>query len=153
MLMRQQAGELLMGGRQGRAHVVLGSPNGPADTWSWEATSDQDESLYGITVAGAGDLNGDGFSDVAIGAPYYDDVANDEGRVEVFLGSSTGVRRQSAWVAGSGTFAGFDGDALDAAGDIDGDGFDDLIVGAAGYENPGEQPGRVWAFAGGDVEE
>ena len=44
--------------------------------------------LVGHAVAGAGDVNGDGYDDVIIGAPFFN---ADEGRVYVYLGSSSGL--------------------------------------------------------------
>ncbi len=45
----------------------------------------------GISVSGAGDVNGDGFADVIVGAPFYDAGQTDEGAAFVFLGSATGI--------------------------------------------------------------
>ena len=47
--------------------------------------------LLGISVAGAGDVNGDGYADVIVGAPSYDAGQTDEGAAFVFLGSATGI--------------------------------------------------------------
>ena len=45
----------------------------------------------GFAVCGAGDVNGDGFDDVLVGAPGYDDGQPEEGVVFVFHGSQTGL--------------------------------------------------------------
>ena len=49
-------------------------------------------------MAAAGDVNGDGYGDLAVGSPYYDNGHSDEGRVWVYHGSSMGVT-VLAWTA------------------------------------------------------
>ena len=58
---------------------------------------------FGASVATAGDVNGDGYSDIIVGMPDYDNGANtDAGRVMVFHGSETGLSGTLAWTM-SGT--------------------------------------------------
>ena len=52
-----------------------------------DGEGDQDEAYLGWSVGSAGDVNGDGFSDVVVGAPNYDDGQTDEGRVTVYHGA------------------------------------------------------------------
>ncbi len=49
------------------------------------------DAQFGNSVSTAGDVNGDGYSDVIVGAPYYDNGQTDEGRAYVYHGSSTGL--------------------------------------------------------------
>jgi len=119
---------------EGRASVFLGSPTGPATTAAWTAESDQGNALFGTSVAGAGDVNGDGFDDVIVGAPLFDGGQANEGRAYVFLGSAAGLATTPAWTAESDHAAGFSielgmGAAVAGAGDVNDDGFDDVIVG------------------------
>ena len=97
----------------------------------------QVETLYGYTVAGLGDINGDGFDDVAITAPGMADVITGSGSllgvgaVFIYLGSPTGLPASPSKVlqpttAVAGALFGFSIDA----GDITGDGKNDIIVGA-----------------------
>ena len=97
----------------------------------------QVETLYGYTVAGLGDVNGDGFDDVAITAPGMADVITGSGSltgvgaVFIYLGSPTGLPASPSKVlqpttAVDGALFGFSIDA----GDITGDGKNDIIVGA-----------------------
>lgn len=93
----------------------------------------------GYSVSSAGDINGDGIDDLAIGAPRVDSNGTDSGAVYVVFGKNTpfaagialstlngsnGVRFDGA---SAGDLAGF---SVAAAGDINGDGRDDLVVGA-----------------------
>jgi hypothetical protein len=72
-------------------------------TPAWTAESDQASALFGNSVATAGDVNGDGFSDVIVGALYYDNDQIDEGRAFVYHGSAAGLA-SPAWIAESNYF-------------------------------------------------
>jgi hypothetical protein len=76
---------------------------------------------FGAQVASAGDLNGDGYGDLAVGSP-------DSTRVDIFLGAPLGVVNTPARSINP-TTATF-GAALSAAGDVNGDGYGDLVIGA-----------------------
>ena len=52
-------------------------------------------------MATAGDVNGDGYADVIVGAPNYDNGQTDEGRAFVYLGSAAGLAAAPAWTAES----------------------------------------------------
>ncbi|MBP9145000.1 MAG: FG-GAP repeat protein [Thermoanaerobaculia bacterium] len=92
------------------------------------------------TALAAGDFNGDGFADLAMGAPFEDGAGPekvDSGQVIVSYGTAGGLSTVAApwlsedgiWGSGSEINDQF-GSAL-AAGDFDGDGFDELVIGAA----------------------
>ena len=97
----------------------------------------QVQTLYGFTVAGLGDVNGDGFDDVSISAPTMADVITGSGNltgvgaVFIYLGSPSGLPANPSKVlqpttAVEGALFGFSVDA----GDITGDGKNDIIIGA-----------------------
>ena len=67
-----------------------------ATTSAWTAESNASEAAFAYSVATAGDIDGDGFSDVLVGAPNYDGGDYDEGRTYLFLGSSSGLGT-TAW--------------------------------------------------------
>lgn len=58
---------------------------------SWSGESDQNDAQFGSSVATAGDVNGDGFSDVIIAADRFDNGQTDEGSIYVYHGSATGL--------------------------------------------------------------
>lgn len=91
---------------------------------------------FGYTVAGAGDVNGDGYADVVVGAPYYDSgTSSNIGAVYVFHGSTSGVSSTaSRTLVGSVAGDNF-GWCVAAAGDVNADGYDDIIVGAPYYDS------------------
>src|SRR6185436_7111900 len=119
---------------EGRAFLFLGSPSGLTATPAWTAESDQADSLFGYAASSAGDTNGDGYSDVIVGAYLYDNGQTNEGRAFLYLGSSSGLSPTPAWTAeGDQTGAQF-GSSVAAAGDVNGDGYGDLILGAYAYD-------------------
>ena len=105
----------------------------------------------GYSVSGAGDINGDGFDDLIIGAPYADPNGDSSGEVYVVFGTNTGFDAafDLSSLDGSNGFVlnGFNvsssgssydigsasGYSVSDAGDVNGDGFDDVIIGAPGF--------------------
>ena len=86
-------------------------------------------SNFGTSVAGLGDINGDGFSDFAIGAgTNYIGGIHQPGFVNVYSGASAAILHTFTGVAGSSL-----GLEVARAGDIDGDGTQDIIASSPGY--------------------
>ncbi|HNC97885.1 MAG TPA: FG-GAP-like repeat-containing protein, partial [Myxococcota bacterium] len=111
---------------KGRAYIYHGSSTGLRTTYTTVLTGATASDLLGTSVSGAGDVNSDRYSDVIVGAPG---VSSSAGAAYVHHGSSTGVSTTiSATLSGSS--GGGQGTAVAAAGDVNGDGYADVVVGA-----------------------
>ncbi len=99
---------------------------------------------FGAAVANAGDLNGDGFDDLAVGAPSCAAAGPEAGRVYVFFGGPASDGGPDRVIEGRRARELF-GAAVAAAGDLNGDGHADLVVGAPGSGGDG----RAYVFYGG----
>ncbi|MBL8201970.1 MAG: FG-GAP repeat protein [Chromatiales bacterium] len=133
----------------GRALAFLGSASGLAGAPAWTGEGNQDLARFGWSVATAGDVNGDGYSDVIVGAPDFDNGEADEGRAFVYLGGPAGLAPVPAWTAESDQVAASFGFAVATAGDLDGDGYADVAVGAPRYDTPAADAGAAYVYFGG----
>jgi hypothetical protein len=130
-------------------HVILGNSGGFAadlDVASLNGTNGFSITGDGIgfSASGAGDVNGDGFADIVIGSPnIYNGAGVDSGGARIVFGRSgpfTPTLNISALNGTDGfTFTGlkseeFTGYSVSSAGDVNGDGFADIIIGTSGYD-------------------
>ncbi len=112
----------------------------PAYPFNGDSGGDQ----FGQAVSGAGDVNGDGFDDLIVGAPFDDNNGDGSGSARVFSGATGAI----LYTRNGGSVADQFGSSVSGAGDVNGDGFDDLIVGASGDENNGFNSGSARVFSG-----
>lgn len=105
----------------------------------------------GYSIASAGDLNADGLDDVIVGAPLLTQNVDREGGGRVFIGMPAGMSARAAWGFSSGQHRSRMGWAVSSAGDVNGDGFADILVGAPFYVDPAcpEGVGAVFLWYGG----
>ncbi len=143
----------------GRAYVFRGASTGLAQTRLTTITGPVYDEYFGRMTSGLGDVNGDGYDDVGVGAPGGDIPHDGSGAMYVYYGAAAGVStRPDATLYGTGYSDQF-GWAIAAAGDTDGDGFDDVIVGApyatgASYANGAAYviPGSAAGLVSGDAD-
>jgi len=133
---------------EGKAFVYYGSSSGLSVTVNWTAESDQVDAKLGISVSTVGDVNGDGFSDIIVGAYWYDNGETNEGRAFVYFGSATGLSSSSDWIAESNQANSYFGYNVSIAGDVNGDGYSDVIIGAYLFDNGESNEGRVFVYHG-----
>jgi len=144
------------GGVVGKIYVFHGSPSGPSATPDWTSTGDdQDGAQFCFSVSTAGDVNGDGFSDVIVGAPLFMDSARRHvGKAYVFHGSAAGLPPAPNWQQTGEVVTGIPlfGQSVSTAGDVNGDGFSEIIVGAP-FSNSIDhfQAGKIYVFRGGPL--
>ena len=102
----------------------------------------------GWSVASAGDVNGDGFDDVIVGAPWYSNGQTNEGAAFVYHGRKAGLETAANWRLESDQAISYFGWSVSTAGDVDADGFDEVIVGADRYDNGQENEGAAFVYHG-----
>jgi hypothetical protein len=114
----------------------------------WTVDGDQAGAELGFSVASAGDVNGDGFDDVIVGAQSWDNGQQAEGRAFLYLGSAVGLSRAPAWRGEGDDVGAHFGGSVATAGDVNGDGYDDVIVGAYNFSNPVGGEGKAFLYLG-----
>jgi len=131
------------GSLTGRAYVYLGGAGGLATTAATTLTGAASGDRFGVSVAAAGDVNGDGYADVVVGAPGY---SSSTGRAHVYLGGASGLATTPVTTLTGAAAGDKFGVSVATAGDVNGDGYADLVVGAMGY---GSFTGRAYVYLGG----
>jgi hypothetical protein len=140
----------------GKVYLFSGRPSG----WSRNVDIETADASFitnyykawaGYIVSAAGDVNGDGFADFLIGSPHHDHYG---GRVYLIFGKSTidwgtNFDLDSADVIFEGESSGDkSGWGLACAGDVNHDGFSDILIGAYGNDQNGVQAGKVYLILG-----
>ncbi|MCX7830337.1 MAG: FG-GAP-like repeat-containing protein, partial [Acidobacteria bacterium] len=135
---------------EGAVKLYYGSATGLSLTPNWIGTPNQINSWYGCSISTAGDINGDGYSDIIVGAERYDgSLTYDEGAAFVYFGSPSGLPATPNWIATSGQGNSYFGCDVSTAGDVNGDGYSDIVVGAKYWDNPSyTDEGQVFVYYG-----
>jgi MYXO-CTERM domain-containing protein len=144
--------DIIVGASTGAAYIYYGSTSGIDPTRedklvAWDADGGD---AYGYAVSGAGDIDGDGYGDVVIGAYTDEEVGSYAGSAYVYYGSASGIdmtREDKLTASDGGSNDGF-GVAVSGAGDLDGDGYSDLVIGAPGDDDGGYDAGSAYVYYG-----
>ncbi|MCB1614639.1 MAG: FG-GAP repeat protein, partial [Pseudomonadales bacterium] len=127
----------------GSARVINGKTGAMLYLFFGEAAGD----VFGTAVAGIGDANGDGVNDLIVGGHLNDNVAPSAGMVRVYNGA-TGAVMHTLYGSAENDFF---GQAVSGAGDMNGDGYDDFLVGARYADNNGSASGSAFLYSGLDA--
>ena len=125
------------------AVLLLAAPaRGQTTLYTFNGDSAGD--LLGYSVSGAGDVNGDGFADLIVGAIGDDNNGSFSGSARVFSGKDGSILHTFNGDSAGDLF----GISVSGAGDVDGDSFADLIVGVRGDDNNGDDSGSARVLSG-----
>ncbi|MFC1780345.1 integrin alpha, partial [Patescibacteria group bacterium] len=129
---------------------VMNTDLSTADASFWGEDADD---TSGISVSGAGDVNGDGYDDFIIGAYWEDDGGSEAGQTYLILGKASGWAMDTDLSAVDASFHGEDagdrsGRSVSGAGDVNGDGYDDFIIGAYYEDDGGSAAGQTYLILG-----
>ena len=113
----------------------------------------------GVAVSSAGDVNGDGYDDIIVGARFGDDGGIDAGEAYVIFGKAsafstidlTSLAAAAGFIIQGDAAGDLAGGGVSSAGDVNGDGFDDLIVGAPSGDDGGIKAGEAYIIFGFDT--
>ena len=154
------------GSYSGSSYVVFGKASGYSanlelsmldGTTGFQINGETDYDYSGRPVSSAGDVNGDGFDDLIIGASRADPNGLSSGASYVVFGKALGFDATMELstldgttgfqINGEATFD-YSGFSVSSAGDVNGDGFNDLIIGARGAEPNGSYSGASYVVFG-----
>ncbi len=149
----------------GQSYVVYGGSNLPSvvelsalnGTNGFRINGISSSDRSGVAVSGAGDVNMDGFDDILIGAFGADPNGADSGQSYVIYGSGSlpSIVELSALNGSNGlrlngvSASDFSGWAVSGAGDVNMDGFDDILIGARYADPNGDRSGQSYVVYGG----
>jgi hypothetical protein len=147
--------DMLMGApseASGAAYLIFGpwdeGSDSDAAAAAFSGNASNDRLAYGLASA---DMDGDGITDLAMGAPGYDSPGTDAGAVWIFgdgaYAGSVATSDATAWFSGPSTGKAGVGVAV-AMGDLNGDGYADLVAGAPGGDTGGTDSGTVYVLDG-----
>lgn len=132
---------------RGCVHLFYGSSEGLSVQPDKVLNGEAPGSNFGFALAGHGDCNGDGFDDLVVSAPWF----AKGGKVYLYLGGLQGLLDTPAWTYHDTLAQAANGFSADLSGDLNGDGYDDLVLGAMYAGDSLGRGGAVRVFYGGEL--
>lgn len=148
----------------GQTYIIFGRDSGWAKDVSLanvnaSFTGEVGVDFSGADVAGLGDVNGDGYGDILIGASrntegggQHGNVQNQAGQVYIVFGKGSGWAMDASLADADASFWGRIGDhlgnILDGVGDINNDGYNDMLIGLPWSSDGFDQQGKVYLILG-----
>lgn len=130
---------------RGKACLYLGGPKGFGSKPDWVFEGEEKGDWMGYGIGPAGDVKGNGFDDVLLGSKYYSRPFRNAGKVYLFYGSPQGLSTKPDWTQTGEAMDSRLGHHLSGAGDVNGDGYADIIIGAPGFDR---SRGRAYVYWG-----
>ena len=133
----------------GAIYIHYGTVDGYASTPDLTFLGQHDGARFGASLAMVGDVDGNGYDDILVGAPnQYNDTGNSTGAVQLYSGFATGLNPTPIWMANGNTIGGLFGSLVEPAGDVNNDGYADFMVSEMGWEGQDQGLGRVHVYLG-----
>ncbi|MGA1848471.1 MAG: putative Ig domain-containing protein, partial [Thermoplasmatota archaeon] len=136
-------GDVVIGSSNDEAFLLMGRSSGwtrtmTSDDAGTKFTAEQVGQMFGYAVAGGGDVNNDGYDDIMIGAQRNHEAGSSAGQTYLFLGRENGFDSEVSADSADASFHGegplnMSGSDIYLGGDVNRDGYDDMIIASSGY--------------------
>jgi hypothetical protein len=142
--------DIIIGALSDKVLAYYGSNSGLSSVPDWTVVGENTGDYFGYSLAEAGDVNNDGYSDIIVGAIFNDDGSTSAGKAYAYHGGDGGLSLIPAWTAVGEGASDYFGNSVAGTGDMNGDGYADVIVGAYHNNDGGSAAGKVYVYYGSD---